>query len=87
MKIKFFNSENERDENFLKDLKEAGYIIENHSPGSISATKITETPITPNQEDLSTQNVSMPDKDYTLMSSGDNYIGEFLIRTLIYKQK
>jgi hypothetical protein len=83
----FFNSENERDESFLKSLKEAGYIVETDSPGSISATKITETPITSNQEDLPTQNVSMPDKDYTLMSSGDNYIGEFLIRTLIYKQK
>jgi hypothetical protein len=89
----FFDSEEEMIESFKKDFIKAGYQVEEHGPKEFSASKINETPnpnFEPIIENVSTNDIlNQPNNnlDYELISTSDNYIGEFKIQTVIYKQK
>lgn len=79
----FFKSEEKLKESFLKDLKANHFEVQIDQQGGIHATKTIETPLS---EPLPPINNDPPNKDnYVLTSSSDNYIGEFLIQTLIFK--
>lgn len=85
----FFKSDLELTKHLSKELKKAGYDVETTPDGKgLSSFKVTEkpfvieseknqTPFTPTFNSL---------EHYNEIGSSDNYIGEFLIRTLIYKQ-
>jgi hypothetical protein len=85
----FFTSESELIKSLSQELKNAGYEVETSPDGKgVSSFKVTETP---NQELENLNTINNPAKnfftnDYFEIGSTDNYIGEFLIKTIIYKQ-
>jgi len=80
----FFKTEEEYIETFRNDLQNYGYIV-NSPPNNdyISTTKIEKTPIPsePLPEPQTTEN------NHILLTSTENQVGEFLIKTQIFKVK
>jgi len=85
----FFKSEEKLKESLIEDLKNAQFEVQVNKEGYVFATKVTENSLEQVIEPSSNEIGNEPPKkeDYILTGSNDNYIGEFLIQTLIYKHK
>ena len=84
----FFKTEAEYFKSFKEDLEKAGYIV-NASPDSkaLSSTKINATPINTHNAFVNLKSDEQIYPNYTLMASSDNYVGDFFIKTQIFKIK
>jgi len=86
----FFSSDEEYFKSIKIDLEKAGYFVENTSNSNgISSSILTRTPfINKNKDDMSTIPTESPDiNKYELLSSSDSFVGDFLIKTQVFKTK
>jgi hypothetical protein len=81
----FFKSEEKLRESLIKDLKASQFEIQIDQQGGIYATKTIESPLA--EEPPKIDNNPPNKENYVLMGNSDNYIGEFLIQTSIFKLK
>ncbi len=84
----FFKSEDSYINELKKDLEKAGYLVSGSSEGkAISTTKIErissdfKSPFQPLNQNES------PHNNFILLASSDNYVGDFLIKTEVFKVK
>ena len=84
----FFKTEGEYIKSFKEALEKAGYSV-NGSPESkaLSSTKLSSTPLNTDNTFVKLSPDQEINPNYTLMASSDNYIGDFFIKTQIFKIK
>jgi hypothetical protein len=84
----FFKNEEEYITSFKKELEKAGYSVSG-SPEtkSLSTTKIETTPIVTNSPFDILKPTEKPISSHKLLASSENYIGDFLIKTQVFKIK
>lgn len=81
----FFKNEIELVESMTKELKEAGYEVEiDEDKKGFSSFKAEEKNLDPQIEITESKNKK---ENYTLVTSGENFIGDFMIKTEIYQRK
>ena len=84
----FFDTEEEYIEALKKDLKESGYsVAESSDNKALSTTKIERTLINNKNPFITLKSNEISSIQHKLLASSDNYIGDFLIKTQVFKVK
>ena len=86
----FFSSDEEYYKNIKIDLEKAGYSVEGSpNTNAVSSSILTRTPIVNNfKNELPIIPSESPDiSKYELLSSSDSFVGDFLIKTQVFKTK
>ena len=83
----FFKNEVEMVKRMAEDLKDAGYEVKiNEDDKGFSSFKAEEKILDPKIENFDTKE-NKKDGKYTLVTSGENFIGDFMIKTEIFQRK
>jgi hypothetical protein len=85
----FFKTSEDLVENLAKELEEAGYdvkLTKDNKGVSASKAKITEHEHENLEKYKSNNEIDKNLDNYRLITSGDNFISEFMIRTQIFKR-
>ena len=84
----YFKSEEQYIESLKQDLEKAGYkVAVSPQNRGLSSTKIETKPIVTNYPFQKIKSEEKIESNYTLMASSDNYVGDLLIKTQVFKTK
>lgn len=84
----YFKSEEEYIESLKQDLEKAGYeVAVSPQNRGLSSTKIERKPLATNHPFQKLKTDQTLESNYTLMASSDNYVGDLLIKTQVFKTK
>lgn len=84
----FFKSEEEYVESLKQDLEKAGYdVAVSPQKKGLSSTKIEVKPLATNYPLQTVKPDEKNEPNYKLMASSDNYVGDLLIKTQVFKTK
>jgi hypothetical protein len=84
----FFKSEEEYIQNLKEDLEKAGYeVAVSPQNKGVSSTKIERKPLTTNYTFQTFKPEEKIETKFKLLASSDNYVGDLLIKTQVFKTK